>query len=196
MTFIDPKTKQVNCKILYFGPALAGKSTTLKSLHQHYARKKKSKMTSLGRAQGRMAFFDFLPLSLGKINDQEIRFHLYAIPSPIPFEANRQLLLKGIDGIIFVVDSRLARLEENLVCLQELEDTLRDQDVYLEEIPFILQYNKRDLEKEIVPFDILNEILNPDHRPAFETIASRGKNIVEPLEMMTKVILQELPYEE
>lgn len=195
MSFINPETKQINCKIVYFGPVLAGKSTTLRNLHRHYDKHKKG-IVRLSRDHAQTAFFDFLPLSLGKIRNQEIRFHLYAIPGPILYEANRRLLLKGIDGIIFVVDSRLTRLEENLRCLQDLEENLRDQDVFLEEIPFIFQYNKQDLATANAPIAMLNEVLNPDGRPAFETVASRSKGIVEPLETITKEVLQELHYPE
>lgn len=196
MSFINPKTKQVNCKIVYFGPALSGKSTTLRRLHRHFAKKKKGQIVSLGGTQDQTAFFDFLPLSLGKINQQEIRIHLYAIPGPILHETSRRLLMKGIDGVIFVADSRLARLEENIACLQDLEDTLRKQNTFLEELPFVFQYNKRDLAKEIAPVDMLNEVLNPDQRPAFETVASKGTSVVEPLETITRQVLQELHYPE
>lgn len=195
MSFSNPKTKQLNLKIIYFGPASAGKSVTLNKLHQHY-NKKKNKPKNLSRQTEQAEFFDFLPLSLGKVGDEEVRLHVYAIPGPIFFEASRRLLLTGIDGIVFVADSRLSRLEENLVCLQGLEENLRDQGIFMEEIPLVFQYNKRDLAKEIVPLNQLDNIINPDGRPAFESAATQGNGISEPLEALTKKVLSELHYPE
>ncbi len=194
MSFINPEKKSVTLKIIYFGPALAGKSTTLRQLHKHFKSKKEGKISSLTRNYEESAFFDFLPLSAGSYENYEIRFHLYAIPGPILYEANRRFLMKGIDGIVFVADSRLARLEENLACLQDLENNLRNQETFLEEVPLVMQYNKRDLKEETVPLGILNNILNPTERPAFQTIASRGESVVEPLKILTKQVLRELHY--
>ena len=198
MSFINPQSKQINCKIIYFGPALSGKSTTLKQLQKSFTPSGKSskngRIKSLSSNSERTDFFDFVPLSLGKIRGQEIRFHLYAIPGQILYQTNRRLLLKGIDGIVFVVDSQLARIEENLYCLQDLEENLRDEETFLEEIPFVLQYNKQDLGKSLVPTDRLNEVLNPNHRPAFESVATKGEGIAEPLQVLAKQVLQELHY--
>ena len=196
MSFINPQTNQLNCKIVYYGPALAGKSTTLRSLHKHYEKKKGSKVTNLMRKHEQSVFFDFLPLSIGKVGNQEVRIHLYAIPGPILYDSNQRFLLKGIDGIVFVADSRLARLEENLACLQDLEDTLRNQETFLEEVPMVMQYNKRDLADEVAPLEILNEVLNPLTCPAFASVATRGTGVVQSLETLTKQVLKELHYPE
>jgi hypothetical protein len=195
MSFINPRTKQINLKIVYFGPVFAGKSTTLRNIAKQLA-KKSGAWAAVSDSEGRTAFFDFLPLSLGRHQGQRIHLHLYAVPGPILYKANRRLLFKGIDGIIFVADSRITRLEENLLCLQDLEENLRDQDIFYEELPVVFQYNKRDLADAIAPLRTLNEVLNPDQRPSFETVADRGTGILEPLQFITKQSLKELHYPE
>ena len=138
MSFINPRTKNINLKLIYFGPVLSGKSTTLRSITRLLA-KKEDDWAKVRQGQDRTAFFDFLALSLGKVRGQQIHVHLYAVPGPILYKANRRLLFKGIDGVIFVADSRVTRLEENLYCLQDLEENLRDQDIFYEELPVVFQ---------------------------------------------------------
>lgn len=192
MSFINPSTKQINLKIIYFGPALSGKSTTLKVLARKLNGKRKKTPVKLADRQAHTAFFDFLPLSLGKTDQQQLRAHLYAVPGPIFYKANCRLLFKGIDGIVFVADSQLSRLEENLACLSNLEEYLHEQEIFYEELPVVFQYNKRDLRQNITPIATLNDVLNPDKRPVFETVAKKGEGILEPLEEVTRRALMEL----
>lgn len=156
---------------------------------------KKSNIKKLGQGSEQTLFFDFLPLSLGDVGGQKVRIHLYSIPCPILYETNRRLVLKGIDGIVFVADSQVGRLEENMTCLRELDDSLRDQDVYTEELPLVFQYNKRDLDGKIAPVKTLQAALNPTERPSFESVASKKQGILEPLQAVTKQVLQELRFE-
>ena len=193
MSFIDPENKQINCKIVYVGPVLAGKSTTLRSIPAALSGNKL--MKKLSPSSSETLFFNFLPLSLGSIGGHKIRVHLYSIPSPILFEANQRLILKGIDGVIFVADSQLGRLEENITCLRELDELLHDQELFMEEVPLVFQYNKRDLNGKITPIDTLNKSLNPDGRPWFESVARKKQGVLEPLQALTKQVLQELRFD-
>jgi len=196
MSFSNPQRHQLNFKILYVGPTGSGKTQTLNHLHKHYAKKKTGSVKSLSRLPDETAFFDFVPLSLGKVGSQQIRVHLYAVPSPVLFEGHRRLLLTGVDGVVFVADARLSCLDENLIALQGLEESLRDQDLFLEELPLVFQYNKQDLRNALVPTIELNRILNTTERPFFESSALKDKNLVEPLEVLMKQVLRELHYPE
>lgn len=194
MSFIDPIHKKINCKVVYFGPVLAGKASTLGGISTALGRKG-AKFKKLGSGKEQTLFFDFLPLSLGKVQDYQVRVHLYSIASPILYDTSRRLILKGLDGIVFVADSQVGRLEENIICLRELDDSLRDQDMYLEEIPLVFQYNKRDLDGQVAPLATLNEALNPDQRPYFESNAKKKHGIMEPLEAVTRQVIQELRFD-
>lgn len=195
MSFINSQSKAIHCKIVYFGPAMSGKSTTLRGIH-HLLGGEKLGMETLSRDQDRTLFFDFLPLSLGKFQGHTIRMHLYSVPGPILYNANRRLVLKGIDGIIFVADSQLTRLEENLLCLNDIQENLLEQEILFEEVPLVFQYNKRDLLKTAIPITALDRALNKGRYPAFETIATKEKGILEPLHVLTKQVLRELKDEE
>jgi len=194
MSIINPQSKSIHCKIVYFGPAMAGKSTTIRGLYNKLGGKK-SGMATLSRDQDRTLFFDFLPLSLGEINGQKVRIHIYSVPGPILYNANRRLILKGIDGIVFVADSQLVRLEENLVCLNDLKENLLEEEILFEEIPMIFQYNKRDLFRKVVPVAALDRALNQRGAPTFETIASKEQGILKPLQRITKMVLEDLKNE-
>lgn len=194
MSFIDPTKKQINCKIVYFGPVLAGKATTLKGIDTALSQKK-AEFKKLGSGSEQTLFFGFLPLSLGEVGGYQVRVHLYSIASPILQDTSRRLILKGLDGIVFVADSQVSRLEENVVCLRELDEGLRDEDIYIEEVPLIFQYNKRDLNGQATPVATLNEALNPDQRPFFESIAKKKQGIMEPLEAVTRQVIQELRFD-
>lgn len=197
MSFINPQKKQIVCKIVYYGPVLAGKSTTLRSIYTELNKdKRKNEIKSLRKPQEQSLSFDFLPLSLGKINGQELRVHLYTMPGPVIYDSSRRLVLKGMDGVVFVADSQVTRLEENLSCLRDLEENVLDEGMYLEEIPMVFQYNKRDLKKNMAPLDTLESSLNPGKLPSFESVASRRKGVLEPLKMVTKRVLQELRYQD
>ncbi len=195
MSFINPQTKTVHCKIVYFGPAMSGKSTTLRSLYRQLGGKKDG-IETLSRDQDRTLFFDFLPLSLGEFQGHRIRIHLYSVPGPILYDANRRLVLKGIDGIVFVADSQLNRLEENMVCLNDIQENLLEQEVLFDDVPLVFQYNKRDLTKTAVPVAVLEQALNRRRYPAFETIATKGEGLFDPLKVLAKQVLLELNDEE
>lgn len=194
MSFIDPTQKRINCKIVYFGPVLAGKASTLQGIYATVG-KKNAEFKKLGKGSEHTLFFDFLPLSLGEIEGYQLRVHLYSIASPVLYETSRRLILKGLDGIVFVADSQVSRLEENVLCLRELDESLRDQDIYMEEIPLIFQYNKRDLNGKVAPLETLNTALNPDERPFFESVAKKKQGIMEPLEAVTRQVIQELRFD-
>lgn len=195
MSFINSQTKTLHLKIVYFGPAMSGKSTTIRAIHQKLGGRKQG-MATLSREQDRTLFFDFLPLTLGDYKDYKVRLHLYSVPGPLLYDANRRLVLKGIDGIIFVVDSQLGRLEENIVCLTDLQENLLEQEVLLEEVPMVFQFNKRDLTKTALPVEALQRALNVNGQPAFETVATKGQGTLEALQAIAKAVLQDLKHQE
>ena len=145
MSFINYLSREINCKIVYYGPGLCGKTTNLQWIYQRTAPEAKGKMISLATEQDRTLFFDFLPLSLGEIRGFKTRFHLYTVPGQVFYDASRKLILKGVDGVVFVGDSQIERMEANLESADNLQLNLAEQGYQLEKLPFVIQYNKRDL---------------------------------------------------
>ena len=145
MSFVNYTTKEINCKILYYGPGLSGKTTNLQYIYHRTSPVSKGKLISLATNTERTLFFDFLPLALGTIRDFRVRFHLYTVPGQVFYDASRRLILKGADGVIFVADSQVQRMESNLEALSNLEEHLNNQGDFLKKIPFVFQFNKRDL---------------------------------------------------
>ena len=145
MSFINYLSREINCKIVYYGPGLCGKTTNLQWIYQRTAPEAKGKMISLATEQDRKLFFDFLPLSLGEIRGFKTRFHLYTVPGQVFYDASRKLILKGVDGVVFVGDSQIERMEANLESADNLQLNLAEQGYQLEKLPFVIQYNKRDL---------------------------------------------------
>ena len=192
MAFINYSAREINCKLVYYGPGLCGKTTNLKLIYEKTAEGAKGKMISLATETERTLFFDFLPLALGEIRGFKTRFHLYTVPGQVFYDASRKLILKGVDGVVFVADSQEERFEANLESLENLQQNLRDQGLDLAKLPWVLQYNKRDL-PNAVGVDELREALNPGGKvPEFEAAAMSGKGVFETLKALAKLVLLEL----
>ena len=167
MSFINYSSREINCKIVYYGPGLCGKTTNLQHIYSKTNPELKGKMISLATETERTLFFDFLPLALGQIRGFKTRFHLYTVPGQVFYDASRKLILKGVDGVVFVADSQIERMEANLESLDNLRINLREQGYELEKIPFVVQYNKRDL-PNAAPLAEMKRLLNPLNVPDFE----------------------------
>lgn len=191
MSFINYAAREINCKLVYYGPGLCGKTTNLQHIYSKVEPATKGKLISLATETERTLFFDFLPLELGTIRGFKTRFHLYTVPGQVFYDASRKLILRGADGVILVADSQIERLEANIESLENLEANLADQNLKLDRIPFILQYNKRDL-PNIVPVEELQAVLNPQNVPWFEACAKKGIGVFETLKGVAKLVLNEL----
>lgn len=191
MSFINYLSREINCKLVYYGPGLCGKTTNLQFIYNKTAPDAKGKMISLATEQERTLFFDFLPISLGDIRGFRTRFHLYTVPGQVFYDASRKLILKGVDGVIFVADSQIERMEANLESLENLRTNLSEQGYHLEKIPFVIQYNKRDL-PSAAPLDELRQTLNTMGVPDYEAIAAKGDGVFDTLKAITKLVLTEL----
>ncbi|HSC87386.1 MAG TPA: GTPase domain-containing protein [Polyangiaceae bacterium] len=191
MSFINYMAREINCKIVYYGPGLCGKTTNLQYIYERTNPDAKGKMISLATETERTLFFDFLPLSLGEIRGFKTRFHLYTVPGQVFYDASRKLILKGVDGVIFVADSQFERLEANQESLDNLRDNLAEQGYDLAKIPFVIQYNKRDL-PNVVELDELRSTLNPAGVPDFEANARTGEGVFETLKAVSKLVIAEL----
>lgn len=191
MSFINYASREINCKIVYYGPGLCGKTTNLQYVYQKTAPEAKGKMISLATETERTLFFDFLPLALGEIRGFKTRFHLYTVPGQVFYDASRKLILKGVDGVVFVADSQEERMDANLESVENLRVNLAEQGYDLDKIPYVIQYNKRDL-PGILPVDELRRELNPTSVPDFEACAMTGEGVFETLKAVAKLILFEL----
>lgn len=191
MSFINYSSREINCKIVYYGPGLCGKTTNLQYIYRRTNPEQKGKFISLATETERTLFFDFLPLALGEIKGFRIRFHLYTVPGQVFYAASRKLILKGVDGVVFVADSQIERMEANMESLDDLKINLAEQGYQLEKLPFIIQYNKRDL-PNIAPIEEMNTILNPNGIPWFEAVAMTGQGVFETLKNAAKQVLFEL----
>jgi signal recognition particle receptor subunit beta len=160
MSFINYSSREINCKIVYYGPGLCGKTTNLQYIYNKTNPDAKGKMISLATETERTLFFDFLPLSLGEIRGFKTRFHLYTVPGQVFYDASRKLILKGVDGIVFVADSQIERAEANAEAMQNLYDNMAEYSYDLTKMPFVVQYNKRDL-PNAAPIRELQAALNP-----------------------------------
>lgn len=191
MSFINYSSREINCKIVYYGPGLCGKTTNLQYIYNKTAPTAKGKMISLATETERTLFFDFLPLSLGEIRGFKTRFHLYTVPGQVFYDASRKLILKGVDGVVFVADSQMERMEANQESMENLRDNLKEQCYDIEKIPLVLQYNKRDL-PNAAPSEDLSRLLNLLHRPEFMATATTGFGVFDTLKEIAKLVLQEL----
>ena len=191
MSFINYHSKEINCKIVYCGPGLSGKTTNLQHIYNKTTGELKGNMISLTSENERTLFFDFLPLTIGEINGFNVRFHLYSIPGQNFFETSRKVVLRGVDGIVFVCDSQVEMIEANKEALLALERNLEEEGYDIRKIPMVFQYNKRDLQN-ITPVPELSKILNPHSREEFEAMAKEGIGVFEALKSVTKMILMEL----
>jgi len=191
MSFINYASREINCKIVYYGPGLCGKTTNLQYIYQKTDPSAKGKMISLATETERTLFFDFLPLALGEIRGFKTRFHLYTVPGQVFYDASRKLILKGVDGVVFVADSQDERLDANIESMENLKDNLDEQGYQLEKLPFVVQYNKRDL-PNITDLDELRKLLNPASVPDYEACAMTGEGVFETVKAVAKLILLEL----
>jgi signal recognition particle receptor subunit beta len=191
MSFINYASREINCKIVYYGPGLCGKTTNLQFVYQKTAPDAKGKMISLATETERTLFFDFLPLSLGEIRGFKTRFHLYTVPGQIFYDASRKLILKGVDGVVFVADSQEERIDANIESLEKLRINLKEQGYDLDKLPYIIQYNKRDLPGAMSVEELRRE-LNTTNVPEFEACATTGEGVFETLKAVAKLILIDL----
>lgn len=188
MSFFNHNAKEIHCKIVYYGPSLGGKTTNLQWVYQNTAEDQKSKLVALNTDVERTLFFDFLPLNIGEIRGYKTRFHLYTVPGQVVYDASRKLILKGLDGVIFVADSQAERMDENLESLRNLERNLEAQGYNIREIPLVIQYNKRDL-PNAATLKELRTALNLYNAPDFEATASDGRGVMESLKTVSKSII-------
>ena len=191
MTFINYAAREINCKIVYYGPGLCGKTTNLQYIYDKSNAAARGKLISLATETDRTLFFDFLPLDLGTIRGFTTRFHLYTVPGQVFYDASRKLILKGVDGVVFVADSQRERMEANIESIRNLEANLREHGLDLRTIPYALQFNKRDL-PGAMPVDELYRILNFKREPTFEAVAPQGIGVFDTLKAVAKLILIEL----
>jgi signal recognition particle receptor subunit beta len=191
MSFINYSAREINCKLVYYGPGLCGKTTNLQFIYNKTRPESKGKMISLATETERTLFFDFLPLSLGEIRGFKTRFHLYTVPGQVFYDASRKLILKGVDGVCFVADSQLERMEANIESLDNLRFNLEEQGYDLDKLPYVIQYNKRDL-PSAVPLDELRATLNTNNVPDFEASAVTGEGVFDTLKALAKQVLTEL----
>jgi hypothetical protein len=191
VSFINYSSREINCKIVYYGPGLCGKTTNLQYIYAKTNPEAKGKMISLATETERTLFFDFLPLSLGEIRGFKTRFHLYTVPGQVFYDASRKLILKGVDGVVFVADSQIERMEANIESLDNLRVNLQDQGYNLDKIPYVVQYNKRDL-PNTAPMEELKRVLNPTNVPEFEAVATTGVGVFDTLKAVAKLVLTEL----
>ena len=191
MTFINYAAREINCKLVYYGPGLGGKTTNIKFVYEKTNPTSKGKLISLATETDRTLFFDFLPLDLGEIRGFRTRFHLYTVPGQVFYDASRKLILKGVDGVVFVADSQAARMDANIESLKNLELNLKEQGYDLKAIPYVLQLNKRDL-PTAMPADEMKKALHFKGEPIFEAVASKGTGVFETLKTIAKMVLMEL----
>jgi signal recognition particle receptor subunit beta len=191
VTFINYAAREINCKIVYYGPGLCGKTTNLQWIYDKTNPQAKGKLISLATETDRTLFFDFLPLDLGTVRGFKTRFHLYTVPGQVFYDASRKLILKGVDGVVFVADSQEARMEANIESLQNLDKNLKEQGYELQTVPYALQFNKRDLPTAL-PVDEMYRQLNFKAEPTFEAIATNGTGVFDTLKAVAKLVLTEL----
>jgi len=191
MSFINYSSREINCKIVYYGPGLCGKTTNLQHIYTKTNPDVKGKMISLATETERTLFFDFLPLALGEIRGFKTRFHLYTVPGQVFYDASRKLILKGVDGVVFVADSQIERMEANVESLENLSVNLLEQGYELAKIPYVVQYNKRDL-PNAAALEEMKRLLNPTNMPEFEACATNGKGVFETLKAVAKGVLSDL----
>ncbi|MBN2804540.1 MAG: GTPase domain-containing protein [Deltaproteobacteria bacterium] len=191
MSFINYSSREINCKIVYYGPGLCGKTTNLQYVYNRTNPDAKGKMISLATETERTLFFDFLPLSLGEIRGFKTRFHLYTVPGQVFYDASRKLILKGVDGVVFVADSQISRMEANIESVENLRDNLQEQGYDLDKVPYVMQYNKRDL-PSVADLNEMRQLINPTNVPEYEAVATIGTGVFDTLKAVAKLVLTDL----
>ncbi|HEY9793880.1 MAG TPA: GTPase domain-containing protein [Candidatus Obscuribacterales bacterium] len=191
MALVNYAAREINCKIVYYGTGLGGKTTNLKYIHSQLAPTTRGELISLATETERTLFFDFLPLDLGSVQGFKTRFSLYTVPGQVEYNASRKLILNGVDGIIFVADSDVMRSKENIESLQNMVENLAEYNLTLDNIPWVLQYNKRDL-ANAMPIERMERECNIRGVPSFEAVASEGLGVFATLKAISKLILNRL----
>jgi len=191
MSMINYASREINCKIVYYGPGLCGKTTNLEYIYEKVSPNTRGKLISLATETERTLFFDFLPVDLGAIRGFKTRFHLYTVPGQVYYNASRKLILKGVDGVVFVADSQVERLDANIESMHNLYDNLAEYGLDLREIPFVIQYNKRDL-PNISSLQELEGQLNPNRVLHFEAVGTRGIGVFDTLKAVSKQVIKSL----
>jgi mutual gliding-motility protein MglA len=191
VSFINYPAKEVNCKIIYSGPGLSGKTTNVQYIYEHTQQERRGKLIPLSTENERTLFFDFLPLAVEDVRGYKTRLHLYSIPGQTFYEISREFILKGVDGVVFVADSQSERMDENIESLEALERSLDRQGYDLARLPLVFQYNKRDL-SHVVSINELEATLNPKRRPHYEAVANRGSGVMETLQAVSQAVIREL----
>ena len=194
MSFINFSSNEIQCKVVYYGPGLGGKTTNLLYTYEHTKSDIKGKMISIDTKGDRTLFFDFLSLNLGKIRDFKIRIQLYTVPGQVAYDSTRKLVLKGVDGVVFVADSMAIKRQENIESIKNLEINLAEKGINIHDIPLVLQYNKRDLENGNIPIlsveEMQNDLNNGHHAPYFLASAINGTNVFETLREISKRVVK------
>jgi signal recognition particle receptor subunit beta len=191
MVSINYAFKEISCKIVYYGPGLSGKTTNLQYVHKKIPANTKGELISLATDADRTLFFDFLPLNIGDIHGFSTKFQLYTVPGQVFYNATRKLVLRGVDGLVFVADSQRCKMDENLESLKNLEENLKEYGYDLEKLPMVLQYNKRDL-PDIASLEELETQLNPKGLTCFESVATTGEGVFDTLKCITKIVLDKM----
>jgi mutual gliding-motility protein MglA len=191
MTFINYASREINCKIVYYGPGLCGKTTNLQYIYDKTNPGAKGKLISLATETDRTLFFDFLPLELGTVRGFKTRFHLYTVPGQVFYDASRKLILKGVDGVIFVADSQVERMDANAESIENLMINLKTQGYELTAMPYVLQLNKRDL-PNVATVEEMQRLLVRKNEPMIEAVAAKGVGVFETLKAVAKLVLSEL----
>ncbi len=191
MTFINYASREINCKIVYYGPGLCGKTTNIQWIYEQANPEKKGKLVSLATETDRTLFFDFLPLDMGTVKGFKVRFHLYTVPGQVFYDASRKLILRGCDGIIFVADSQKARMEANIESIANLATNLKENGFDIRSIPYVLQLNKRDM-PSAAPVVEMERLLRFRGEPMIEAVANQGTGVIETLKAAARQILMEL----
>jgi len=191
MTFINYASREINCKIVYYGPGLCGKTTNIQWIHEQANPEKRGKLVSLATETDRTLFFDFLPLDMGTVKGFKVRFHLYTVPGQVFYDASRKLILRGCDGVIVVADSQKPRMEANIESIANLATNLKDNGFDIRTIPYVLQLNKRDM-PSAAPVDEMERLLRFRNEPMLEAVANQGTGVIETLKACARQILMEL----
>jgi len=191
LSFINFAAREINCKIVYYGPGLGGKTPNPQFIFEKNGEQQKGKMISLATETERTLFFDFLPLDLGTVRGFKTRIHLYTVPGQVFYDASRKLILRGVDGVVFVADSQEERMDANVEALENLQDNLKEHGYDFGRMPYVLQLNKRDL-PNVLPVDALKKDLLKKGEPVIEAIAFQGVGVFETLKSVAKQVLAEL----
>lgn len=191
MALVNHTTREINAKIVYYGPGLSGKTTNIHFIYHRISPSQRGKLISLATETDRTLFFDFLPVELGTIKNYKVRFHLYTVPGQVFYNATRKLVLKGADGVIFVADSQRTMLDADLESLRNLHDNFSEMGIDLSDFPVVLQYNKRDL-PDVMNIDEMNGKLNPLSGPFYEAVAPRGDGVLKTFAAISKLVLQDM----